>query len=100
VTRHREHGDQFKIESFTSELPASVYGIRKYLGSASCPHRKVYANKIVDAFATDTFRVLSEESAACVASPESDRSARPRSNRPGTSSACCARSISSSKPTA
>lgn len=63
-TRHREHGDQFKIESFTSELPASVYGIRKYLGSGLVPGiGKVYANKIVDAFATDTFRVLSEESA-------------------------------------
>jgi len=63
-TRHREHGDQFKIESFASELPASVYGIRKYLGSGLVPGiGKVYANKIVDAFATDTFRVLSEESA-------------------------------------
>jgi exodeoxyribonuclease V alpha subunit len=63
-TRHREHGDQFKIESFTSELPASVYGIRKYLGSGLVPGiGKVYANKIVDAFAMDTFRVLSEESA-------------------------------------
>jgi exodeoxyribonuclease V alpha subunit len=63
-TRHREHGDQFKIESFTSELPASVYGIRKYLGSGLVPGiGKVYANKIVDAFGTDTFRVLSEESA-------------------------------------
>ena len=63
-TRHHEHGDQFKIESFTSELPASVYGIRKYLGSGLVPGiGKVYANKIVDAFATDTFRVLSEESA-------------------------------------
>jgi exodeoxyribonuclease V alpha subunit len=62
-TRHREHGDQFKIESFTSELPSSVYGIRKYLGSGLVPGiGKVYANKIVDAFATDTFRVLSEES--------------------------------------
>jgi exodeoxyribonuclease V alpha subunit len=63
-TRHSQHGDQFKIESFTSELPSSVYGIRKYLGSGLVPGiGKVYANKIVDAFATDTFRVLSEESA-------------------------------------
>ena len=63
-TRHREHGDQFKIESFTSELPASVHGIRKYLGSGLVPGiGRVYANKIVDAFGTDTFRVLSEESA-------------------------------------
>jgi exodeoxyribonuclease V alpha subunit len=63
-TRHREHGDQFRIESFTSELPSSVHGIRKYLGSGLVPGiGRVYANKIVDAFGADTFRVLSEESA-------------------------------------
>jgi exodeoxyribonuclease V alpha subunit len=62
-TRHAQHGAQFKIGSFTSELPGSVYGIRKYLGSGLVPGiGKVYANKIVDAFGTDTFRVLSEES--------------------------------------
>jgi ATP-dependent exoDNAse (exonuclease V) alpha subunit len=62
-TRHAQHGDQFKVESFTAELPSSVYGIRKYLGSGLVPGiGKVYANKIVDAFGTDTLRVLSEES--------------------------------------
>ncbi|MDD3180824.1 MAG: ATP-dependent RecD-like DNA helicase [Opitutaceae bacterium] len=61
--RHAQHGEQFKISSFKSELPSSVYGIRKYLGSGLVPGiGKVYANKIVDAFGTDTFRVLSEES--------------------------------------
>ncbi|AHF91931.1 ATPase AAA [Opitutaceae bacterium TAV5] len=62
-TRHAQHGDQFRIESFTSELPSSVYGIRKYLGSGLVHGiGKTYANKIVDAFGTDTFRVLSEDS--------------------------------------
>ena len=62
-TRHAQHGDQFKVDSFKAELPSSVYGIRKYLGSGLVPGiGKVYANKIVDAFGTDTFRVLSEES--------------------------------------
>ncbi len=62
-TRHAQHGSQFKIAAFRSELPASVYGIRKYLGSGLVPGiGKVYANKIVDAFGTDTFRILSEES--------------------------------------
>ena len=62
-TRHAQHGAQFKIASFESRLPSSVYGIRKYLGSGLVPGiGKVYANKIVDAFGTDTFRVLSEES--------------------------------------
>jgi len=63
-TRHAQHGAQFKVTGFRSELPASVYGIRKYLGSGLVPGiGKVYANKIVDAFGTDTFRVLTEESA-------------------------------------
>ncbi|HVT73893.1 MAG TPA: ATP-dependent RecD-like DNA helicase [Lacunisphaera sp.] len=62
-TRHAQHGAQFKVAGFKSELPSSVYGIRKYLGSGLVPGiGKVYANKIVDAFGTDTFRVLSEES--------------------------------------
>jgi exodeoxyribonuclease V alpha subunit len=62
-TRHAQHGAQFKVVTFKSELPASVYGIRKYLGSGLVPGiGKVYANKIVDAFGTDTFRILSEES--------------------------------------
>ena len=62
-TRHAQHGAQFKVISFKSELPSSVYGIRKYLGSGLVPGiGKVYANKIVDALGTDTFRILSEES--------------------------------------
>lgn len=62
-TRHAQHGSQFKIVAFKSELPSSVYGIRKYLGSGLVPGiGKVYANKIVDVFGTDTFRILSEES--------------------------------------
>ncbi len=62
-TKHTQHGDQFKIEGFRSELPSSVYGIRKYLGSGLVEGiGKAYANKIVDAFGTSTFRVLSEES--------------------------------------
>ncbi len=61
--RHAQHGAQFKITTFKSELPAGVHGIRRYLGSGLVPGiGRVYANKIVDAFGTDTFRVLSEES--------------------------------------
>lgn len=63
-TRHSQHGQQFKIADFKSTLPATVYGIRKYLGSGLVPGiGKVYANKIVDSFGTDTFRTLTEESA-------------------------------------
>jgi exodeoxyribonuclease V alpha subunit len=63
-TRHTQHGEQFRVAAFKSELPSSVYGIRKYLGSGLVPGiGKVYAEKIVDVFGADTFRVLSEESA-------------------------------------
>lgn len=69
-TRHAQHGDQFKVATFRSELPSSVYGIRKYLGSGLVHGiGKVYAEKIVDAFGTDTLRVLSEESARLRAVP-------------------------------
>jgi len=63
-TRHPAHGDQFKVASFSSELPSTVYGIRKYLGSGLVHGiGKAYAKKIVDRFGTDTLRVISEESA-------------------------------------
>lgn len=62
-THHSQHGRQFKVTSFVSRLPSSVYGIRKYLGSGLVSGiGQVYAHKIVDAFGADTFRVLSEES--------------------------------------
>ena len=62
-TRHPQHGDQFKIANFKSQLPASVHGIRKYLGSGLIHGiGKSYAKKIVDYFGADTLRVISENS--------------------------------------
>ncbi|TVP82464.1 MAG: ATP-dependent RecD-like DNA helicase [Puniceicoccaceae bacterium] len=62
-TRHAQHGDQFKIASFQSKLPASVHGIRKYLGSGLIHGiGKSYAKKIVDHFGADTLKVISEDS--------------------------------------
>lgn len=61
--RHATHGDQFKIGTFKSQLPASVHGIRKYLGSGLVHGiGKSYAKKIVDHFGADTLRIISEES--------------------------------------
>ena len=60
---HATHGDQFKVANFKSQLPASVHGIRKYLGSGMVHGiGKSYAKKIVDHFGADTLRVISEES--------------------------------------
>ncbi len=63
-TRHPQHGAQFKIAEFKSTLPATVYGIRKYLGSGLVPGiGKTYALRIVEKFGADTLRVISEHSA-------------------------------------
>ncbi len=62
-TRHPSHGDQFKVSGFKSELPASIHGIRKYLGSGMVHGiGKSYARKIVDHFGSETLRVISEDS--------------------------------------
>jgi exodeoxyribonuclease V alpha subunit len=61
---HRQHGRQFRVTGFRSTLPASVYGIRKYLGSGLVPGiGKTYAKKIVEAFGERTFEVIENESA-------------------------------------
>lgn len=62
--RHPTHGRQFRISSFSSKLPSSVHGIRKYLGSGLVRGiGKTYAKRIVEHFGADTLRVISEESA-------------------------------------
>lgn len=61
---HPTHGRQFRIASFTSKLPSSVHGIRKFLGGGLVRGiGKTYAKRIVDHFGADTLRVISEESA-------------------------------------
>ena len=61
---HPKHGRQFSFDSFESKLPASAYGIRKYLASGLIHGiGKTYANKIVDKFGADTLKVISEDSA-------------------------------------
>lgn len=61
---NKNYGRQFKITHFTSKLPSSVHGIRKYLGSGLIPGiGKAYAERIVNRFGADTLRIISEESA-------------------------------------
>ena len=63
-TRHAEYGPQFKITTFQSTLPSTVYGIRKYLGSGLVPGvSKKLAERIVEKFGADTFEVISKHSA-------------------------------------
>jgi exodeoxyribonuclease V alpha subunit len=62
-TRHPQHGNQFKFSKFDSQLPASVHGIRKYLGSGLIHGiGKSYAKKIVDHFGAETLKVINEDS--------------------------------------
>ncbi|MGJ3243386.1 MAG: SF1B family DNA helicase RecD2 [Opitutales bacterium] len=62
-THHPKHGEQFKVERFASRLPATVYGIRKYLGSGLVPGiGPKYADKIVDHFGTETLDIISHHS--------------------------------------
>ena len=60
---HPKHGRQFSFDTFESKLPASAYGIRKYLASGLIHGiGKTYANKIVDQFGADTLKIISEDS--------------------------------------
>jgi len=63
-TIHPKHGKQFSFKTLKSKLPASAYGIRKYLASGLIHGiGKTYAEKIVEHFGADTLRIISEESA-------------------------------------
>ena len=62
-TEHPKHGKQFKVQDFKSELPATIYGIKKYLGSGLIEGiGKSYANKIVEHFGVRTIEIINSES--------------------------------------
>lgn len=62
-TSHPRHGEQFQVTQFQATLPATVYGIRKYLGSGLIPGvGKNFADKIVDHFGAETLKIISEYS--------------------------------------
>ncbi|MCP4539154.1 MAG: ATP-dependent RecD-like DNA helicase [Chloroflexi bacterium] len=61
-TTHQQYGRQFKVERCEQILPATVEGIKKYLGSGMVKGvGPVTAARIVQRFGADTFRVLDEE---------------------------------------
>ncbi len=61
---HPSHGPQLRVKSFSSRLPSSVHGIRKYLGSGLIRGiGKTYADKIVAKFGVRTFDIISHQSA-------------------------------------
>lgn len=61
-THHPTHGRQFEIKKFTIQLPATIEGMRKYLGSGLIKGiGPVTAKRIVDFFGLDTLEVIEND---------------------------------------
>jgi len=59
---HPRYGEQFKVDRYKSLVPASVYGIRKYLGSGLIKGiGPIMAKRIVERFGTETLDVIDKE---------------------------------------
>lgn len=61
-TNHPKHGEQFKIVSYKSMVPADVHGIEKYLGSGLVKGiGPVMAKRIVNKFGKITLDIIEHE---------------------------------------
>jgi len=59
---HPRYGKQFRVDHFKSLVPASVYGIKKYLGSGLIKGiGPIMANRIVEKLGKDTLDVIENE---------------------------------------
>jgi exodeoxyribonuclease V alpha subunit len=59
---HAKYGPQFKIVQFKTKVPATVYGIKKYLGSGMIKGLgKKIAGRIVDRFGKETLDVIESD---------------------------------------
>ena len=64
---HPQYGRQFEVASYTTVLPATIQGIRRYLGSGLVKGiGPVFADRIVTHFGLDTLRVIEQEPARLV----------------------------------
>jgi exodeoxyribonuclease V alpha subunit len=62
-TQHPRFGEQFKVDRFTTKVPATLHGIRNYLGSGLIKGLgPVMAGRIVDRFGQDTLEVIEHDS--------------------------------------
>ncbi|MEU3045306.1 ATP-dependent RecD-like DNA helicase [Streptomyces sp. NPDC006984] len=67
---HPQYGRQFTVENYTTVLPATVQGIRRYLGSGLIKGiGPRIAERIVDHFGTDTLEVIEQEPGRLVEVP-------------------------------
>jgi exodeoxyribonuclease V alpha subunit len=61
-TRHAKFGEQFKVSEYRIRVPATVYGIRKYLGSGLIKGLgPVMAGRIVDKFGKETLEIIESD---------------------------------------
>ena len=59
---HPKFGEQFKVVDFKTSVPATVYGIKKYLGSGLIKGLgPVMAGRIVKAFGKKTLDIIENE---------------------------------------
>ncbi|WP_128378784.1 ATP-dependent RecD-like DNA helicase [Streptomyces cavernae] len=59
---HPQYGKQFTVENYTTVLPATIQGIRRYLGSGLVKGiGPVFADRITQHFGLDTLQVIEEE---------------------------------------
>ena len=59
---HPKFGEQFKVARFKTQVPATVYGIKKYLGSGLIKGLgPVMAKRIVDRFGEDTLDIIENQ---------------------------------------
>ncbi|WAU79551.1 ATP-dependent RecD-like DNA helicase [Streptomyces sp. Qhu-G9] len=59
---HSQYGKQFTVENYTTVLPATVQGIRRYLGSGLVKGiGPVFADRITQHFGLDTLQIIEEE---------------------------------------
>ena len=61
-TSHPKFGEQFKVSEYRTKVPATVYGIRKYLGSGLIKGLgPVMAGRIVDRFGKKTLDIIGSD---------------------------------------
>src|SRR3954470_20864473 len=59
---HPQYGRQFEVVSYTTVLPATIQGIRRYLGSGLIKGiGPVFAERIVEHFGLDTLQIIEQE---------------------------------------
>src|SRR3954451_8942212 len=67
---HPKFGRQFEVDSYTTVLPATIQGIRRYLGSGLVKGiGPVFAERIVAHFGLDTLRIIEEQPARLIEVP-------------------------------